>query len=91
MKEVLGFIVIILSGLSAVLGVIGGAVLLRTWWIAFAGLFVAKIVIWGASLAVTLSWWTVFLVPLGMFVGGFLFIGLGIVVGMLLAIIIDSL
>ena len=91
MKDFLKFAVVILSGLSAVLGVIGGAVLLRTWWIAFVVLFVLKIVIWIASLTITLSLWTVFLVPIGMFIGGFLFIGLGIVMGALASAIVDDL
>ena len=89
MKKILGVYAMVLGILGAVLSVIGGGILLNTWWIAFVVLFVIKILTWIGILSITLSLWTVFLVPLGMFVGGWICIGLGVLVGGILASIAE--
>jgi len=85
MKEVLGLVAVVLGGLSAFLGFIGGVVLLNTWAIAFVVLFVVKILIVVGVFTVALSWWTVILTPIGMFLGGLLCLGLALVVGTIIA------
>ena len=90
MKEILGLVVVVFSGLGAVFGVIGGTVLLNTFHIAFGIMFALKILIVMGVLVMTLSWWTVILVPIAMFVGGWLCIGIGILFGAISASILEN-
>lgn len=90
MKEIMGVIAVGLGGLSAVFGVLGGVVLLKTWHYVFGILFAVKILISMSVLTATLSWWSVFLIPLGMLGGGFLFIGIGMLMGVIVQAILEG-
>jgi len=91
MKDVMKLIAIVLGGISAVFGILGGVVMLRTWWIIAVILFVLKIVLIVIGSAVALSWWAVIFVPVGMFFGGLLLVAVSGFLGVVMATILEDL